>query len=160
MALTQGNWSKTSANGCNVWQCDVVQTTSENDNYTKVIDFINPNKPWLLIVNSAAASLDDAALPVDIWGGWSSAGLTGNDSTVAWTGGAGALLANGVMDDAKSTALSVKCDGAITVAPVVSTLAGVRGYVAPAPMPYYVINLDGAGALLAATCHFVIVQQY
>lgn len=159
MALTQTNWTKTSnVNGYTVWECDVTQTTSENDNYTKVIDFIDPEKPWYLFVNTASASLDDAALPVDLWGGWSTAGLTGNDGTVAWTSADGGQIASAIIDDVKSVANAIRIIPGYTSTNVASTLAGVRGVYGIEPCPYFVVNLDGAGVLLAATCHYVVVQ--
>jgi len=159
MALTKGNWSKYTANNITFWECDVTQTTGENDNYTKVIDFIDPMKPWILMVNTAGASLDDAALPVDIWGGWTTAGLTGNDTTVAWTSADGGEIASAVIDDVKTVGNAIVINPNYTGAKVQSTLAGVRGVVAVPAMPYYAINCDGAGALLAATCHYVVIQQ-
>lgn len=158
MALTQTNWTKTVANNYSVWECDVTQTTGENDNYTKVIDFIDPEKPWQIYINTASASLDDAALPVDLWAGWTSAGLTGNDGTVAWTTSKGGQVGSALIDDVKSVANAVRIMPNLAAANVASTLAGVRGVIGVTPAPYYVINLDGAGALLAATCHYVVVQ--
>ena len=158
MALTQGNWVKTQANNFEVWECDVTATTAENDAYTKVIDFIDPTKPFTVHVNTAAATLDASALPVDIWGGWSSSGLTGDAGTVKWTSDDGMLVAADCIDDVKSTGISVRVIPNSGIANVQSTLVGVRGYVGVGPHPYYVINLDGASTLNAATCHFVVVQ--
>lgn len=159
MALTQGNWSKTTtANGYSVWECDVTATTAENDAYTKVIDFINPEKPWYLIANTAGATMDASALPIDIWVGWTNSGLTGDAGTVAWTSGYGCQAAAGVIDDAKSTAVSVKVIPGLTVAPVASTLAGVRGYVCVTPAPYIALNANGGSTLNAATIRFSVIQ--
>lgn len=158
MALTQGSWSKSVVNNMNVWTCTVQQTTAEHDNYTKVIDFLDPVKPWTLIVNAANASLDDAALAVDIWGGINTTGLSGDDSTVAWASSGGSEVASAVIDDVKTVNNAIAVNPNYTGAKVQSTLAGVRGIVAVPPAPYYVINLDGGGALLAATCTYRIIQ--
>jgi hypothetical protein len=158
MALTQGAWTETSVNGMTVFSCDVTATVSENDAYTlKTPVSLDGSKAWTLHVNTAGATLDGSALPVDVWGGWSDDfALTGDAGTVAATDGGETRSA--VIDDVKGVANAVIVDPSYTGAAVQSTLAGVRGIVNAGVYPYYAINLDGASTLAAATCTFKIVQ--
>lgn len=159
MALTQGSWTKTVVNGTTVFECDVTATTAENDAYTLPLLGLDPSRPYTVIANSAAASLDASALPLDIWGGWTTSGLTGDGGTVKWTADKGAQLAAGACDDLKSTGFAVRVVPDSAGTNVASTLAGVRGVVYTTSTPYVAFNLNGGSTLNAATAHFVVTQK-
>lgn len=158
MALTQGAWSSKSVNGKAVFECDVVQTTAENDAYTlKTPKELDTSRAFILMVNTKGATLDGSALPVDIYAGYAdNFAITGDGATVKAT--SGGLVAADVIDDVKSAANSIIIDPNYNAATVVSTLAGVRGIVNAGTPPYFAFNLDGGTTLTAGTCHWVIIQ--
>ena len=157
MALTQGAWTTKTVNGKLVFECDVLPTTAEHDSYTlKTPDAFDPGKPFILMVNTTAGTLDGSALPVDIWGGYSDDFVLAGDEAVTATDGG--EIRSAVIDDVKSTQISILVDPNYTGAAIPSTLAGVRGIVNAGKPAYFAFNLDGASTLAAVTCHFVIVQ--
>ncbi len=158
MALTQGAWSSKSVNGKAVFECDVVQTTAENDAYTlKTPKELDTSRAFILMVNTGNVTLDGSALPVDIYAGYADDfAITGDGATVKAT--SGGLVAADVIDDVKSAANSIIIDPNYNAAKVASTLAGVRGIVNAGTPPYFAFNLDGGSTLTAGTCHWVIIQ--
>jgi len=152
MALTQGAWSETTVNNHYVAQCDVIATTAESISATlKTPSGLDTSKPFLLVVNSEAVTLDGVTLPVDIYAGYSdSFALTVVTTTLTVTDGV--LLNPDVMADVKSTAGSVIVDPLLNIADDADDL--VRG----AEVPYYGFVLDGASTLAAATCRFMVIQ--
>ena len=158
MALTQGAWSVESVNGKLVCECDIVQTTAENNAYTlKTPPELDTSKAFILMVNTEGATLDGSALPVDVYAGYSdSFAVSGDGATMGATDGG--LIAADVIDDVKGVANSVLIDPNYTGAKVQSTLAGVRGVVNCGTPPYFAFDVDGASTLSAATNHWVIIQ--
>lgn len=152
MALTQGAWTESTVNNHYVAQCDVIHTAAEWISATlKTPTGLDTSKPFLLIVNSEAATLDGATLPVDIYVGYSTSfALSVVTTTLTVTDGV--LLNPDVMADVKATAGAVIVDPKLNIADDADDL--VRGAV----VPYYGFVLDGAGTLTAATCRFMIVQ--
>lgn len=158
MALTQGAWTSKTVNDKLVIQCDVVQTVAEEYSATlKTPDTLDTSKPFRLYVNTEAATIDGAATAVDVYAGYSDDfALSVTTSTLTVTDGA--LAAADVIDDIKSTCLSVLIDPNYTGTKVQTTLAGVGGVVNCGPAPYFGFVLDATGTLTAGTCRFVIVQ--
>lgn len=152
MALTQGTWKESTVNGHYVAYCDVVQTTAESKSATlKTPDGLDTSKPFLLVVNSAGKTLDDEALPVDIYAGYSTNfALEVDGATLAVTDGI--LLNADVIADVKGAVGSCIVDPNLQIADSAGVI--VRG----GNVPYYGFVLDGAGALAAETCRFVIFQ--
>lgn len=144
MALTQGAWTYRTERGLAVFQCDVVQTASENDAYTLALpEQFDGNRPFTVIANAAAATLDGSTLPVDIYVGYqSNFAITGDAATIAAT--SGVLLIADVIADVKSAA------GAYSYDP--------RNTAAAANAPYFAFNLDGASTLTAGTCRWIVIQ--
>lgn len=154
-ACTPGNWSVTSVNGRKVWECDVVGSTS-NDYYTKVMDFLDPAKPFYVAINTGKANTGGVT-PVDLWGGWTSIGLSGDGATVAWaTTGKGFEVHGAVCDDVQSLCAAMLFNPNYAGAAVQGT-ATVMGHRVAPPYPYYCINAD-AGASSSVTVHFTVVQ--
>jgi len=152
MALTQGAWTETTVNNHYVAQCDVVATTAESISATlKTPTGLDTSKSFLLIVNSEAATLDGATLPVDIYAGYS-------DSFALSVAGAvltvtdGVLLNPDVIADVKTAAGATIVDPNLNIADDADDL--VRGQ----EVPYYGFVLDGASTLAAATCRFMVIQ--
>lgn len=160
MALTQGEWTPRTENGRLVLECDVIQTINEKDAYTLKTPAgqLDPSKPWILMVNTEADELDEAALAVDIWAGLADDfEITGDDGTVAATSGYEAVSA--AIDDVKSVALALLVNPNYNGSKVQTALSGpVLGECNAGKAPYYAFNLDGGGALIAGTCHWVIIQ--
>lgn len=163
MALTQSVWTERFVNG--VWKasCTVVSTTAENDAYTlKTPTNLDPTKPWTLFY-SAADTPDGAALPLDLWIGYSdSFALSGDGANVVATGTGSNYKS--VMDDVvlavSPIAYSFQFDPDLAVADVVTVAAIATGLKAKVPVaPYYAFNLDGGSTLAATTHTFTIVQK-
>lgn len=162
MALTQSAWTLKSAknNQLMVATCTVTATTAENDAYTlKTPKELNPAKPWSLIVKTSAAS-DGAALPLDLWVGYSdNFVLSGDSTTVAATDG---VNYKQLTDDIGYSAASSACfyfDPSQQVADVVTIAAIATGYKVKVPIaPFYAFNLDGGSTLLAHTATYIIIQ--
>jgi hypothetical protein len=152
--LTIGNWTHELVNNVNVWTCKVTQTTSDLDNYTKKTPKgLDTTKPWTLVINSAVASLDDATLPADLYIGWDdSFALTLNNPPTV-TGGV--LYKADFFDSVETAAAAILMHPNLTVAE--DTSGGAAKMYVPVA-PYYIIDLDGAGALLATTCTYKIMQ--
>jgi len=157
MALTQGAWTVKTVNGKMIAECDVTQTTAENDAYTlKTPKQLDTTKPFRVLVNTAGATLDGSALPVDVYAGYSDDfALSGDDGPDVTDGD---LALADVIDDVKSVKNGILIDPNYTGSRVTSTLAGVRGVVNLGTPPYFAFNLDGATTLTAGTCHWVLIQ--
>ncbi len=154
MALTQGAWVEKTINGVYVAYCDVTATIAEHKSATlKTPLGLDTSRDFLLVVNTAAATLDGATLPVDIYAGYSdSFALSVTTSTLTVTDGY--LLSPDVIADVKATA------GNVVVDPNLNEIADAAGVVVRgADVPYYGFVLDGAGALNAATCRWLICQK-
>ena len=158
MALTQGAWVRSTVDGHFVAYCDIVQTAAETDAYTlKTPEGLDTSKPFFLLANAAAATLDGVALAVDIWAGYSANFvLSGQGANVVATDGV--QVFNGAIDDVKGTAISVLIDPNFQNTAVPSTLAGVRGVVNCGSPISFAFNLDGGSTLSPATCRWVIFQ--
>lgn len=165
MALTQGAWTRVeSADDSKYFisTCNVAFTTAENDAYTlKTPKFLNPDKPWTLLV-SAAATPDDSALPLDVWGGYSdSFALSGDGANVVATDG---VKIKQVFDDVvlavDPLVYSFTFDPELPVADVVTVAAIGSGPKVRIPrFPYYAFNLNGGSTLNATNCDFTIIQK-
>ena len=153
MALTQGAWSSKEVNGRTVTTCTITATTAEHKNATLKVPkrMLDVTKPFTLTVNTAGTTLDDATLPVDIYAGYSDA-FALSVTTTALTVTDGFLLNADVIADVKAAVGSVIVDPYLNIADDADDI--VRG----ACVPYYGFVLDGAGALAAAACIFVITQ--
>ena len=159
MALTQGAWTVyPSISGHSAWYCDIVQTASENDAYTlKTPTALDTFRPWTIMVNTAAATLDGTTLPVDIYAGYTTSfAITGDAGTIAATDGG--VIYQDAIDDVKSTQVNFTAIPTLAAARVQSTLAGVSGYGNVGVAPFYAFNLDGATALTAGTCRWILIQ--
>lgn len=149
MAFTASAWSvgsmKVAGKDVLVLECDLAidATGTVNDAYTKPIPHIDPLRPFTLFVNTDGETLDASALPVDLWGGFSTEFvLAGDGATVAATDGT--LLKAGLIANANIPA-SAKYD------PVENTAHPMA--------PIYALNLNGASTLNTnVNCHIVIVQ--
>ena len=152
--LTIGEWGGKTYNGVTTWNCTVTATVADYDLYTKKTpDGLDPHKPWTLIVNSAAATVDGATLPVDLYIGWDDTfALTENNAPVV-TGGV--LYKADFFDSVEAASAAILMHPNLTVAEDTSGGAA-KCYVPIAP--YYIINLDGAGTLNAVSCSFKIIQ--
>ena len=154
MALTQGNWIEKTVNGQYVAHCDVTSTTAEHIVATlKTPDGLDTSKPYLLIVNSESVTMDDtsAAIPVDIYAGYSE-DFALNVSTSTLTAVDGALIANDMIADVRTSIGSVIVDPNLQIANSAGVIcrgaaAGYHGFVASA-----------GSALSAATTRFVVMQ--
>lgn len=158
MGLTKGAWSVRTVNDQTVLECDVIATTSENDIYTLKTPkgSIDPTRPWILMVNTAAADISDNADPVDIWAGYADDfEITGNNTTVAAT--SGGEVASAVMDDVSDEALVVTVNPNRTAAKV-QAITDTAGEVNAGVAPYYAINVDSGSTVKDETTHFVIIQ--
>lgn len=154
--LTKGAWTKSKQGKCNVFTCTVTATTADYDIYTnKTPADLDPNKPWTLFVNTAAATLDDtvAAIPVDLYIGFDTTfALTANNAPTV-TGGV--LYKEDIFDDVRTTVGAIQMHPNLAVAEDVAGVAA-KCYVPVAP--YYAFNLDAASAVSAGDCTFKIVQ--
>jgi len=152
--LTIGDWSESSENGVSVYTCTVTATTADYDLYTKrTPKGLDPHKPWTLVLNSAATSVDGQAVPVDLYIGWvDSCALTLNNAPTI-TGGV--LYKEDIMDTVDSICTAILMHPSLTVAEDVAAY-GAKMYVPVAP--YYLINFDGATALEAVSVTFKILQ--
>lgn len=152
--LTQGDWTGESHNGITTWTCTITATVADYDLYTKKTpEGLDPHKPWTLIVNSAAETVDGTTLPVDLYIGWDDqfALAANNAPTVSH----GVLYKADVFDDVQGGIGAILMHPNLTVAEDVAGVAA-KCYVPIAP--YYAFNLDGAGTLNAVDCSFKIVQ--
>lgn len=141
--------------------CNVAFTTAENDAYTlKTPADLDPTKQWSLLIK-AAATPDGQALPLDIWGGYSSSFvLAGDGSTVAATDG---VKLKEVLNDAvlavSPLVYQITFDPNLPVADVVTVAAIGSGLKVRIPvLPYYAFNLNGGSTLNATNADFTIVQ--
>lgn len=156
--LTSGAWTYGTVNGQLVMECDLDVDTTISDGYTLKTPArtLDPTKPWLLMVNTEAADMDDSTVLVDIWAGFADDfALTGDTTTVA--AASGGEIASAVMDDVKATSLTVVVDPNYHGTAVQSS-ANVIGIVNAGTAPYYIINLDGA-TLKDVDVHIIIVQD-
>ena len=154
--LTIGAWTGASANGLSVWTCTVTATTSDYDIYTAITPKdLDTTKPWALYVNTAGATLDDtvAAIPVDIYLGWSeNSELTANNSPAITDG---ILYKADIYTDVRATM------GYIQMFPNIEAAEDVAGVAAKCYIPiapFYIFNLDAASVVSAGNCVFKIVQ--
>ncbi len=152
--LTIGEWTLSSENGIAVWSCTVTATTADYDIYTnRTPKGLDPHKPWTLVLNSEATSVDGEAVPVDLYVGWiDSCALTLNHSPTI-TGGV--LYKADIMDDVDLLCTAILMHPNLTVAEDVAAQEA-KMYVPVAP--YYLINLDGNTALEAVSVTFKILQ--
>ena len=154
MALTQGAWVEKSVNGQYVAYCDVTSTVAEYIHATlKSPKGLDTTKPYLLVVNSESATLDDtsAVIPVDVYAGYSEDfALSVTTSTLTVTDGA--LIANDMIADVRTAIGAVIVDPNLQIANAAGVVcrgaaAGYHGYTATA-----------ASVLSAETCRFVVMQ--
>tara|TARA_R110000824_G_scaffold111891_9_gene260727 strand:- start:1017 stop:1502 length:486 start_codon:yes stop_codon:yes gene_type:complete len=161
MALTQSAWSDTTVQGKLVSTCTVAQTAAEKDAYTlKTPTSLNTDEAWTLSLTFSGTP-DGTALPVDLWMGYGDDfAISGDHTTVAATSGGEFKT---IMDDVVLAVGGLEyvwlMDPDLAVADVVTVAAIATGLKVKIPRaPYYAINLDGAGALLAVTGTWKIIQ--
>jgi hypothetical protein len=162
MALTQGAWTrKSSSKNSMIITCNVAFTTAENDAYTlKTPADLDPTKQWTLLLKCAATP-DGQALPLDLWGGYTSSfALTGDSTTVAATDG---VKIKQVFDDVVLAVTPLiyefTFDPILPVADVVTVAAIGSGAKVRIPvLPYYAFNLNGGSTLNATNADFTIIQ--
>ena len=165
MALTRSNWTVDT-----VWRnghrfvrgtCTVAQTASEKQAFTKAITFLDPSKKFGIFANTRGVSLDGAALPVDVIG----TTYTTDDYPsidVIEESSVAALTHNGLPVSGSSGVVV----GGIVKASLIADVKAAQGFVvfdprntaAHAELPTIYLNLDGAGALSADTCHWHVIQ--
>jgi hypothetical protein len=127
----------------------------------KTPTFLDPSKPWTLIV-SLSGALDTAATPLSMYIGYnSSAALSGTASVTA----SNAAYYVQLLDDGgyatPTVPRAIYFDPNQAVADVVTYSATPAGYkVKPAIAPYYLFNFTaGSGTLLAVTITLRIIQK-
>ena len=152
--LTLRDWIYTKENNVNIWTCRITATTADLDIYTKKTPIgLDPTKPWTLVLNTLATSVDGEAVPVDLYIGWdNSFALTLNNPPTV-TGGV--LYKADIMDDVDALCTAILMHPNLTVAEDVAAGAA-KCYVPVAP--YYIIDLDGNSALEAVSVTFKIMQ--
>jgi hypothetical protein len=152
--LTLRDWVYSQENNVNIWTCKITATTADYDIYTKKTPLgLDPTKPWTLVLNTLATSVDGEAVPVDLYIGWdSSFALTLNNPPTV-TGGV--LYKADIMDDVDALCVAILMHPNLTVAEDVAAGAA-KCYVPIAP--YYIIDLDGNSALEAVSVTFKIMQ--
>jgi hypothetical protein len=166
MALTQSAWTVTSANGRLIAKCTVTATTAENDAYTlKTPIELDTTKPWSLSLECSATP-DGAALPLDLWIGWSDLfALSGDGANVVSTVNSvrtGAKYKQ-IFDDVVLAVTTLNYvfhfDPELAVADVVTVAAIASGPKVKIPVaPYYAFNLNGGSTLNAHTATWTIIQ--
>ena len=162
MALTQNNWTTTTSNGYNKFECTVVHTTSESDAYSlKTPSALDGSRPWFLQASTAIAA-DNAALAVDLWIGFNDDFALSGDTT-AVTAGSNGVRYKEIMDDARTALPTYRfawiMDPDLPVADVVTLAAITDGLKVRVPAaPYYVIALNG-DTLIATTATYTIFQK-
>ncbi|KKN17917.1 hypothetical protein LCGC14_0960960 [marine sediment metagenome] len=158
MGLTSGAWTDKVVNGRLVLECDLTMAATEvEDAFTlkTPANLLDTTKPWLLFVNTADATVNNATTPVDLWAGWDDAfALTGADAPTATYG---AEIASAIMSDVQTTTNTTRVNPYYT-GTVVQATATAGGHVNAGTAPYYIINVDGSDTLAAAVCHIAIVQ--
>ncbi len=162
---TVSEWSGSTVNGVAYYTCTALTDANNEINYTKRTgDWLDPRKPWTLIV-SASAAQDGAAAPLMVWGGYSkSFAISGTTARATATDGAQL----GELTDDLGYAAAVP-GMAFNITPGSSGLANIVTIAAVATgmrfnmpiMPYYAFELmaDDAATLLAHTLTFRIIQD-
>jgi len=158
-------WSGDTVNGVSIYTCTAYTDANNEVNYTlRTGDWLDPSKPWSLVV-SADAAQDGAAAPLMVWGGFADDfAISGTTARCTATNGAqigeltddlGYAAAVGGMNF-KMTPSSSGLADVVTIAAVAS---GMR-FNMPV-FPYYAFELmaDDAVTLLAHTLTFKIVQN-
>lgn len=134
--LTQTDWTPSSVNEQRVWTCTVTATIADYDIYTKKTPKgLDPNKPWTLIVNSAGATLDDtaAAMPVDLYLGWSDDFVITENNAPVVSGGV--LYKSDIFDDVRTGVGCIQMfPGNVTIT---EDVAGVGAKCYAPIAPYY-----------------------
>ena len=173
MGLTRSNWTKKTINRAGksflIARCTVTQTTSEKQAFTKAITFLDPARPFKVHANVTNATLDGTALPVDILGSpyLASDKLTLHGSSVASMDVVEESSSSIVTHNGSTVASSGIVVGGIVKASLaadVKALVGIFEYkpdstAADITLPTIWLNLDGAGALAAETCHWMVTQD-
>lgn len=163
-ANTVSEWvtQKTGVEGLFVSKCTILCDTANQVAWTKKTpSFLDPTKPWTLIV-SLDTALDTQATPLSMYIGYDEdAALSGTASTTA----SHAAYYVQLLDDGgyatPTVPRAIYFDPHQTVADVVTVAAVATGYkVKPPIVPYYLFNFAaGSGTLLAATITLRIVQD-
>lgn len=164
MALTKTAWDISIVNGHLVMECDVTHEAADEDSYTlkTPVRTIDPTRSWILMVNTAAVTLDGSACPIDIWAGYTDAFAMTGDGGGTIAANYGVEVASAVIDDAKAVGLAVIIDPnyngtAVQTAVGAQPVIGIRNC---GTAPYYAIHLDGGSAMdeTDKVCHYVIIQ--
>ena len=155
MALTQGAWVESVTDGIYQAYCDVTSTDAEFIHATEKTPVgLDTTRPFLLIANSAGATLDatDAAIPVDVYVGIDSTfALSVTTSAVTVT--AGSLIANNMIADVRTAVGNVIVDPGLLSANAAGVICrGVSGL-------RYGFTATAASELSAATCRFIVTQD-
>ena len=137
--------------------CDTANVVAWSN---KTPSFLDPSRPWTLIV-SLDTALDTAATPLDLYIGFNdSAALSGTASVTA----SNAAYYVRLLDDGgyatPTVPRAINFDPNQMVADVVTYSATPAGYkVKPALAPNYLFNFTaGSGTILAATITLRIIQ--
>lgn len=161
---TQGAWSRKTVNGFMVATCIVTQSSSDEDAYTLKIPagYIDGTRPWVMF-QSASATPDQGALPLDIWIGYDdNFVLSGDDTSLVATNGA---MYKEVYNDCvlavlmKEYAYHMHPDLGVADVVTVGNINTGNKINCP-PAPYYAFNLDGGSTLDdAVVMTWVVVQK-
>lgn len=163
MGLTQSAWTTKTVNGFLVMSCTVKHTT-DSDAYTlkTPAGTVDGTKPFT-VFQSASATEDGEAMPVDIWIGYDDDfALSGQGASVVATNGA--MYAE-INDDALLAVTTIEfayhIHPNLGVADVVTGTNDPVGYKVNVPAsPYYAFNIDGGSALnTGITATWVVVQK-
>jgi len=157
--LTQTAWVSTTVNGHLVLKCTLTQVaTALYDSFTlKTPKELDPNKPWILIVNTAGTTLDGSTLPVDMWSGYDDNAALADSSGTDVTATNASEIASSIMDDVKAVKLASVIDPHY-IGTRIQAASDVGGHINLSKAPYYIVNLDGTTELTAAACLIVITQ--
>lgn len=155
-AYTQGAWSMTqiSVGGqtFNVFTCDITQTTNDSVCWTaKTMPALNTTEPFTAIFNSAGATLDAAAVVVNVIYGWAStAAVTGTHATPVYTS----------CTPHKTVEADIKASvGVVLFDPHLQTADVTDVQVVYGPAPYLIFGFTDAGAMAAATNTIKLIQK-
>lgn len=159
MGLIQTDWVATTVNGHTVLKCTLTQESSAaQDSFTyKTPKELDPNKSWILVVNTAGTTIESTTLPVDMWAGYDENATLADDSGTDVSATSTSEIAAAIMDNVEAEKLASVIDPHY-IGTRIQAITDVGGHINLSKAPYYIINLDGTSALTEAACLIVITQ--